>query len=331
MQDWSFSGAGILLAPESRLNASNRNKLHETVILLDNFSQLPQPVMPLASADAGRWLQERLAKNFGEPNTFVPRGFEAYARLLHPVERDRPKAPKTWETISAAEPMEFEQELVSWKTVAETQGRQVHKYTQGTSLNPNDVQSPIQQWFDNHGWRYSQTVEGNLDVDTLGHVAAVLAQYTGTPRRGVAAVWEGWGSGIPVRYSSSKPTGWDTAVAAGAHAARNFKRLFTGPEVRLELPGRSHKLFAAGVLEFVTPDWVARAPWVDNVWNEQSPSILWPEDHTWVLATEVDYDSTIIAGSKELIEALLITEELEVFEIASDIEERLLIYPDQEP
>lgn len=301
------------------------------VILLNKSAKPNQPILPPASAASGDWLKELLAENFGEPNTFVPRGFEAYARILHPIERDRPKAPETWETISTAEPMEFERELVSWKTVAAVQGQQIHKYTQGTSLGPIDVQASVQEFFDALGWRYSQTLEGNLEINTLGRVAGVLAKHTSTPQRGVAALWDGWGSGTPVRYSSAKPTRWGSSAARAVHTARNLKRVLEGQEVKLELAGRSHKLFAAGVLEFIEPVWVERAPWIEEVWNVQSPSILWPQDHAWILVTEVDYDSTIIAGSKQLIDALLGTDILEVFEVASDIEERLLIYPDQEP
>lgn len=301
-------------------------------MILTNKFQEPRPsIVQLDSADSAYWLQERLAKNFGEPNTFVPRGFEAYARILHPIERDRPQPPETWETIFLAEPMEFERELVPWKTVAAAEGKRVNKYTQSSSLSPIDQQAPSHEWFDRAGWRYGQTIEGNLDLGTLVLVATILTQHTSTPRQGVAAIWEGWEAGTSVRYSSAKPTKMGSAMARGAEAARNMKRMLAGQEVRLELPGRSHKLFAAGAIDFVEPGWPNHAPWIEHQWAPQSPTILWPQDHQWVLATEVDYDSTIIAGSRQLIDALLMTEGLEVFEVGSDIEERLRIYPDQEP
>lgn len=301
-------------------------------MILSNKSQDPRPsIVQLDSADSAYWLQDRLATNFGEPNTFVPRGFEAYARILHPIERDRPQPPETWETIFLAEPMEFERELVSWKTVAAAEGKRIQKFTQSSSLSLADPQTSTQEWFDSVGWRYSQTIEGDLEGGTLARVAAVLANHTSTPYQGVAAIWEGWGAGTPVRYSSARPALWGSVVARGAEAARNLKQILNGSQARLELPGRSHRLFAAGVLEFADLDWMAHAPWGESEEYAQSPSILWPQDHTWVLVTEVDYDSTIIAGSMQLIDALLVTDGLEVFEVGSDIEERLRIYPDQEP
>ena len=99
----------------------------------------------------------------------------------------------------------------------------------------------------------------------------------------------------------------------------------------LELPGRTHQLFAAGIAEFVDTAWPSRAPWVHHEWSPQSPSILWPRDHAWVMVTEVDYDSTIVAGSTELIDELLSADGIEAFAVGEDVEERLRVYPDEAP
>lgn len=50
----------------------------------------------------------------------------------------------------------------------------------------------------------------------------------------------------------------------------------------------------------------------------QSPSIVWPDDHSWVLATEIDFDSTLVAGTTALIRELAQTPGLEVLPISSD-------------
>lgn len=39
------------------------------------------------------------AEPFGSTLSIVPRGFEAYARIFHPVHRDRPRDTKTWQGI----------------------------------------------------------------------------------------------------------------------------------------------------------------------------------------------------------------------------------------
>lgn len=47
----------------------------------------------------GEWLRPMETESFGSVLSIVPRGFEAYARVLHPVERDRPRDTKTWQDL----------------------------------------------------------------------------------------------------------------------------------------------------------------------------------------------------------------------------------------
>lgn len=49
-----------------------------------------------------------------------------------------------------------------------------------------------------------------------------------------------------------------------------------------------------------------------------TPQLLWPEDHTWVVATEIDTDSTIVAGSRQLIASVLADGRFEAFEVRPD-------------
>jgi hypothetical protein len=52
----------------------------------------------------------------------------------------------------------------------------------------------------------------------------------------------------------------------------------------------------------------------DPFWRE-APSLIWPADRAWFVASEVDFDSTVIGGSRSLVDALLETPDLEVFEV----------------
>ena len=92
---------------------------------------------------------------------------------------------------------------------------------------------------------------------------------------------------------------------------------------RLELPGRSYVLFRAGVQEFANPLWELDAPWRDRVaeqhgWDPSahSPAYVWPGDHAWVVTCEVDFDSTVVAGSIEVVEAVLAEPGIEALRIA---------------
>lgn len=96
-----------------------------------------------------------------------------------------------------------------------------------------------------------------------------------------------------------------------------------GPQ--LELPGREYVLFSAAPAAFADPDWVLGAPWRDRAAEAhgfapaaQHPNILWPADHAWTLVSEIDYDSTVIGGSAELIAAICADQLLEAAQIPVD-------------
>ena len=52
-------------------------------------------------------------------------------------------------------------------------------------------------------------------------------------------------------------------------------------------------------------------------WRE-APSLIWPADRSWFVASEVDFDSTVIGGSRSLVDALLDAPGLEVLEVTPE-------------
>ncbi|MBK0421876.1 hypothetical protein JD292_07290 [Leucobacter sp. CSA2] len=91
---------------------------------------------------------------------------------------------------------------------------------------------------------------------------------------------------------------------------------------RLELPGRDYICFAAGIADFRTPRWKVRAPWLgpDGYREEspQTPNLIWPRGREWVLVSEIDLDSTLIACSRDAADALLAAPGIEAVEITRD-------------
>lgn len=252
----------------------------------------------------GEWLRGMGAQRSGSLLSVVPAGFEAYARVFHPVERDRPLGTGTWhgvdretffEGVDGVEPS-IETEPATWAQAAASFGTTMHAEAQydrllrrADAVSRDGAVAP-------DGWRYAETEEGCLEVGSLTAVAAVLARHTSTPGAGIAAIWEGWGGLVSLDGTGLLPR----EIAAGA---------------RFELTpgmGRGCVLFEAGADDFARTDWPTRAPWVDEPVWAPSPSILWPEDHAWVLATEIDFDSTLVAGTAALIRELLRTPGLEV-------------------
>jgi hypothetical protein len=92
---------------------------------------------------------------------------------------------------------------------------------------------------------------------------ATLATHTGTPATAYAAVWEGWGGGPP-------------------------------PEApRVLIPHRAMLLFTGPVGTLRDAPALA---WYGFVQGYQEPHLVWPEDHAWCLACEVDEEVEFTVG-----------------------------------
>lgn len=73
-----------------------------------------------------------------------------------------------------------------------------------------------------------------------------------------------------------------------------------GPRVRI--PNRDYLLFRGPLQE--AGQWGARGPaWQDA--PPRIPNLMWPADHAWFAATDVDNDWTGIGGSPDLLDELL--------------------------
>jgi hypothetical protein len=241
---------------------------------MDGTSRGSAPLRAEKDVERGRWVLDALGP-FGGVDGIVPPVFEAAVRVLHP---------------SGAEPP------LRWREVAEREGTLLHPLAQWGSL------------VGGHPEEYSAPRLGLLPLDELAAVAEVLALRTSTPDDCLAAFWEGFGvlSGSssvglvsirgdvepPEWWGDTRPTGWEHPEIAAA----GF----------LELPQRDSLLFALDVRALADPGWAREAGFADaSGTTTQTPLALWPEDRAWYLASEVDFDSTVIAGSRALADDLL--------------------------
>ncbi|WP_205649360.1 hypothetical protein [Agromyces sp. LHK192] len=270
----------------------------------------------------GDWVRDRMVARFGDLRAIVPGGFEAFARILHPVSAQRPVG-ATWEEVrSGASPEDWEYRDTTWAEAAEHVGVTWHPLVQWNRIAATDPANGSWNGIPGRdGWRFAPPSMGDLDAETFAIIARALARHTSTPGAGCAAVWEGHGgmlsdAGFAVLTFSA--LGETDASATDASGIRPP----LGPEVdagpRFSLPDREHVLFEAGIAEFEASDWPARAPWARTVWNAPSPNLVWPEDRAWVLATEIDFDSTVVGGSSALVEELVGTAGLEAVRIPAD-------------
>jgi hypothetical protein len=178
-----------------------------------------------------------------------------------------------------------------------------------------------QEVLDSSGWRYSEPAQGNLAAHILGPLATVLCQHTTTPDQGVAAVWEGWGGLTgsvgyrPLTAARGPLPGIGGKLMTGRRGGAGLLPAKTMKNSRLLLPGRNYFLFAAAPRTFTDGSWIHDAPWNRDPHWPQSPNLLWPEDKAWVMVTEIDFDSTIVAGSPGLVADLIADPQIEAVPI----------------
>lgn len=176
---------------------------------------------------------------------------------------------------------------VRWAEVADAFGTTMHplaqwyRLVQATSYAPGAVTGP-------DGREYASPQTGSLTPDQLTDIAHHLVVNTSTPSSGVVAIWDGY-SDLDDDFPG-------------------------GP--RLQLPGRNYVVATEPPSLFGAADWPASVPWQDR--RAQSPNILWPDDHAWVLVSDIDFDSTIVGGSQKLIDELVADHVIEALQLPPD-------------
>ncbi len=240
---------------------------------------------PVRDRSGAAWIAPRLAPFGGWVGSVVPQGFEAYARILHPV----PDPNQEWTT---------------WAAVCRFCGRTPHALMQWSAIaevvevTQRRVTTRTMRWYG------GEPEQGSLEAANLAALLAVLEQHSATPTDCSFALWDGYGwihggSSVAIPGKSEPlPPAFDPAV-------------LTGP--RLRHPNRDYVLFfgplraAASMGHQVTADWFI----------PQSPNLFWAADRSWCVGSEIDFDSTLVAGSAALIDAVLAEPGLETWRVAA--------------
>lgn len=267
--------------------------------------------------EQGSWLTDQVG-SWGTAGAAAGTGFEAYARILHPLEAWRQDT--NIEDEHGLHPAE--NELWRWADVAARVGKVIHPLVQYTALVDVDAVAAFAG-----GWRVSPPTTGWLDPDLLARLTHHLTATTGTPNDLLAGVWNGWGElyGSATTLTFMASSGLDSSEVANERARVDAEiEASTREDIRdaltagtfLHLPGRDYILFTTDADELADPDWVYRAGlgWRSGIPGVM-PQLLWPTDHAWVIASEIDWDSTIIAGPRTLIDAVLSDNTFEAYEV----------------
>ena len=201
----------------------------------------------LEDVSAGDWVREHIRAFDHTVAALVPDTYETYLRLLHP-------AWAYWDN-------NFDGTPVRWRTIAEELGAVMHRTIAWGSMIETGVRSG-RGTGEGDLWHEAPTI-GQLPVNEIESLAAVLREHTTTPEDCYFGFWEGLGmTGVPVNHP------------------------------RLTLPSREHLLFRGTVAD------------ASRELHGFSPSIWWPADRAWFVATDVDLTSTYVGGPTALANAL---------------------------
>jgi hypothetical protein len=169
---------------------------------------------------------------------------------------------------------------VRWDTIATANQRRVHAGMQWPAISES-ISGSIFGASGDGPWD-EEPEDGSLPVAQAAGLLAVLRRFTGSEDC-FYAVWEGFG-GLAVPLDGT---------------------------ARVEMPARRMVLLRgplADAAEVSMADW----PW------QQSPSLWWPADRAWCVATGVDLSSTYLGGGRPCIEAVAAEPGLEVWPVDRD-------------
>lgn len=143
--------------------------------------------------------------------------------------------------------------------------------------------------------------------DQLPVLWTVLAEATSTPEDCWFCVWEGYGGhGTPVDDGAVRLGDEEDARAAARNAARpglapSRPAVPLRPQVRV--PHRAYWLFRGSLADVGA--WETAEGWPSGLrLDAPEPAFVWPDDHAWCVAHDVDPHWAGIGGTRALIERL---------------------------
>ncbi len=238
---------------------------------------------------AGAWIAPRLGEELTSFADWIPGGYEAYVRILHEV-CDVDDNPVTWGEVATALGTVAHAEM-EWHTVVGTE-----------------------DYFNLKGskWSGSNPFQGELDVPALDVLCELLIAHSHDPDHAF--------------FGLSTITGWDEDFSPEELQGHQL----------LGLPGREYIVLAGRLADV---DQIARdnsrpsssrSVWVWTTRPEdrdaalqkfrasrdrEAPNLIWPQDRSWFMFTEVDFDSTIVGGSADLVADILAAPSLDAWQL----------------
>jgi hypothetical protein len=247
-------------------------------------------------AAAGGWIKPRLGGEYGAVTLQVPKGYDAYARVFHPA-------------------FDPEGSPVSWAEVAKATGTTAHREMQWHAiLGVSDTDGL--RGFHEPGtlsrltWAGFDPPTGRMDLKTLDALCEILAEHTADPAH--------------CFFGLCTITGWEDSFSkAELHGQRLLKLPLGRDQIVLTAPLSAVDQIVrdrSANMTFTFYKGEGPRPKLDPSWlrSREAPNLIWPPDHSWLVVSEVDFDSTLVGGSTTLIEAIVDSSALEAWAVKPD-------------
>ena len=270
----------------------------------------------LQGSHEGEWLGRRMG-GWARVGGVAGTGFDAYARVLHPLEGTL----LDWTPRGAGMvPQVADERPWTWAEIAAAQGAIMHPLVQWNRLaGAPDREVEID------GWTVRPPEAGWCDPRLMAAMVPALAGATATPDDAVLAIWVGFGELHPgsgsiavMSWEGAGDLAEEAPAFTPARVSDQVSAALVDPHL-LRLPGREYLRVACALSELEDPDWgYALGLGWQRPHRHPAPQLVWPRDRAWVVATEIDWDSTIVAGSRALIDALLADPSLEAYEVTEE-------------
>jgi hypothetical protein len=157
-------------------------------------------------------------------------------------------------------------------------------------------------------------VGADAETAQLRAVLDTLTRHTGTPDDCYFCLWDGWGSDIR-GGDGARVLDWRTGtVRPGPQIAPAFPpSVLQGPKV--VVTNRAYFLFRGSVSDF--GNWGAADAWPGQPrLHMPDPAFMWPADHAWCVANDVDPHWAGVGADVSAIDELLADPRLDV--VAAD-------------
>ncbi len=212
----------------------------------------------------------------------LPDGFDAYARIFHPAYR-----------------VEGDVGTVGWSDMARARGASLRPDTAFTELIQAELESPE--------WDKAVPLEGSLPRPQMRSLVSILEGHTDATATCWFCFWDGDGMWWRGSHSiASEGVEAEDMFAYERMGEEQDRILHATP--RVEAGSREYFLFRGPL---------ATASGVTGAWDH-SPNRWWPDDLAWCVATEIDDYSTYLGASRECIDRVLQSPEIEAIEVVPE-------------